>query len=85
MIRFKGGRIENQVRAIEWRSLILLMTSYKGQFDIRSFYEIAQSLVMGRSWEYHISETVRVGRFVSTESPYKVDGPLSNAAVGSDL
>jgi hypothetical protein len=55
------------------------------KIDIRSFYEIGQSLMMGRSSESWISATVRDGRFVSTKSLWKDDGPLSDAAVGSEL
>jgi hypothetical protein len=55
------------------------------EIDTRSFYEISQSLIMGRSSEHCISATVRDGRFVSSDSLWEVDGPVSNAAVGSEL
>ena len=63
-----GERIGNRHRPFERSPPISSVTSYKGRMGIRSFYEIGQSLVMGRSSGRRISETVRDGRFVSTEN-----------------
>ena len=67
-IGVNGGRIANQGRPFERSPPISSVTSYKGRICIRSFYEIGQSLIMGRSFDRHISKTTRDRRFVSTES-----------------
>ena len=63
-----GERIGNRHRPFERSPPISSVTSYKGRISIRSFYEIGQSLIMGRSSGRRISETSRDGRFVSTEN-----------------
>jgi hypothetical protein len=83
-IRLNGGRVGNRGRTIEWQSWILFVTAYKGQIDIRSFYEVGQSLTIGRSSDRCIYATVRDGRYVSTENLLKVECSLSNAGFGSD-
>ena len=84
-IGLNGERIGNRHRPFERSPQISCVTSYKGRMGIRSFYEIGQSLVMGRSSGRGMSVTTRDGRFVSTENLWEVDGLLSNAAVGSDV
>jgi hypothetical protein len=84
-IRVYGGWIGNWDRTFEWQSRILLLTLCKGQIDIQSFYKISQSLIMGQYSEHCISAMVQDRRFVSKDSLWEVDCPLSNAAVGSQL